>query len=381
MDHGDAYSALRGQQQRPAEPTLHDMRLNNTATPQWAISGFNLPTHVGTANSADLDQKTDQMAAFDASEATTIQASTPHRYSVSHSDTTLSHLDGGRMIIRRISERLRNALRLLLVVTLVASWHPATLRAQDFDALAKRFAPTHYYTSNDACPGPDIVIYRGRLLKYQGVENPNYIGINYVMLYDRDCGPIVANGDTEPYMVFLHYDPTIGDWLFDGVSTTAHWGSICEFQDVGVTPNVFVQRDTHGNYTSTAKCAGQCAPLNGCDNVVRPQSFYNVANPFIDDLGVIYGPWSGETVWDNKPFCGSAHTTPCATTITPMLYLTHFIPASQPPESQACYDRCYADFRACERDCLGDPGCRQQCTDQWNGCNGFCRLINWDSGQ
>jgi hypothetical protein len=284
----------------------------------------------------------------------------------------------------------------VLFATAFLTFSSAAADAQDNDAdgiddgleasLAAQFFPYLHYDPADGCLAPlsRPVLFRARYLSFQGAVHTNYLGINYVNLYNADCGfnfPYPGTGahtgDNEAFMVVLFRDNT-GQWLFDGVSGTAHDNTVCEYRSYSYQNELWVASAKHGHYASEGQCDGQCYFLQSCANPGTGLShvLYNVGEPWaplVDDLGAVYEAWSGQYAWSGAQFFGAG-------IIRQQLFTDRFTIPTPPPESQGCYDDCSATAEACEISCDNDNECRRECQLQHQDCNTWCfGAYKWDS--
>jgi hypothetical protein len=259
--------------------------------------------------------------------------------------------------------------------------------------LASQFFPlTHWHTA-ELCPGPVVsqsfqypTLFRARYLAFQGVVNPNYIGINYVRLYDQDCGPDSHTGDNESFMVVIRF--LNGAWRFDSIAATSHWGTACEVRTVSPSDVLWITKNKHSNYVDLQFCRNDY-PVQFCNNEcesngpLRGLTLFNVGEPWaplIDNLAAIYSPWTyspptqSATVWNNGTFFNAGN-------ITDQLYITRYSLASHPPEIDGCYQSCTDQYNAClanpPNGCDGGTGC---CDLSLSDCNHGCQsFYSWDS--
>jgi hypothetical protein len=258
--------------------------------------------------------------------------------------------------------------------------------------LASQFFPTVHWHTNEACPGPVNsaefqypALFRLRYLAFQGVVNTNYIGINYVRLFDQDCGPESHNGDNESFVVVIRFEN--GSWRFDSISATAHWGTACDLKTVSPNNELWIGGNKHGNYVYLPFCQNDY-PVQFCNNEcdatgpARSVTLFNVGEPWaplIDNLGTIYSNWfyspptQSATVWNSGRFFDAG-------VITDQLYLSGYGLASHPPEINACYQSCTDQYNEClanpPNGCDGGTGC---CTIIYSDCNHGCEnFYSWD---
>lgn len=232
--------------------------------------------------------------------------------------------------------------------------------------LAEAFLPTIHYAGGDSCPDPDPqpVIFRARHPSWFGDPDENFILINYVQLYDEDCGANGHNGDNEPFMVWLYW--TGSNWSFYSLQATAHWGATCETLTDSFSLHVWVGDDKHGTYADPGECG--CFGGDGCSNPgwTKDHVLYNAGEPnnhLMDGLGSVANYWSSESIWSDGQFLSAG-------TISDQLYNTNFVKSlfPGPTASQACYDQCWNNAIAqCNAD-FSD----QQCYQNYETCNNDC---------
>jgi hypothetical protein len=243
--------------------------------------------------------------------------------------------------------------------------------------LAQLFFPSLHFKSGEDCANPDplVVIFRARPLSYNGVFHPEYVAIHYVVLYEQDCGFNGHVGDNEAFIVFLFNNGS--QWLYQGISATAHWGEgDWEGQTTSSGGQLWVSENKHGNYVEFSRC-GYGPAFDDCEQNGAARSYwlFNAGEPnapITNSLGTIYPPWSLEYVWDGTRF-GDAGI------IREQLYLNYarYMVRSQPPEADACYADCAAQYDWCMQNSQG--GNYEQCAYEQYGCSNACGYyIRWD---
>jgi hypothetical protein len=247
--------------------------------------------------------------------------------------------------------------------------------------LAARFLPTRHFTWGEGCPSPlpRPILFRARYMSSNGVVYTDYIGIHYVELYDDDCGALGHNGDNESFFVLLQYDG--GDWVFRGLATTAHWGSSCELRGANYNNNVWISSGKHANYASPGDCSGDCFGANSCSDpgFTYNAALYNVGEPgyhlwpYVNDLGDVYGPWSGYTAWSGGSFQDAG-------VISDQLYFTRYLETYGTPDNYSCRVQCQSDYYQCYDNC--DPidlQCQVNCQNTNDACRNWCDMTyRWD---
>jgi len=229
--------------------------------------------------------------------------------------------------------------------------------------LAERFFPQIIYSFYESCSGPEPkpFLFRARHPSVYGVVHTEYILINYVQLYDDDCGPNGHSGDNESFATFLRWNG--GDWEFASVSATAHWADVCETMTARGTPDLWVGSNKHGTYADPNACgcwgSDVCSSTNGH---VLPHILYNVGEPdhqLINDLGVVKQQWQGIPVWWGWRFLNAG-------VITDQLYFTRYVAGTITPEAAACNSQCEATYNDCMYHANGSGDqyiCQQQLSD------------------
>jgi hypothetical protein len=293
-----------------------------------------------------------------------------------------------------MSDGRRAFLSLCLVVGLLYGV-PSIATAQDSDndgisddqemTLARRFFPIVHFSGDESCPGPlpRKVLFRAHHPTYQGTLHQEYIAIEYVHLYSRDCGiyPVPFfnghDGDNESFVVWLEYDGTLGDWTYRWVAATAHWGTSCETQSSSYGTEVWVAADKHSMYTYV--CNGDCWLSTWCNSQGTNFTFdfYNAGEPYapmIDALEVVDPSFLGEQVWsdpDGSFFDGG--------NIPEQLRISRYAVLTPPPEIASCYSDCNTEFYTCRDMCFPDYECTQQCYADRDSCLNWCDYsVRWD---
>jgi hypothetical protein len=200
------------------------------------------------------------------------------------------------------------------------------------DALASRFFPWTWFDSgeNAGCTHPASTAGNPGTALARIRRHPadaNKIAIQYVILYQRDCGDIGGltshNGDVEPLSVTLAPNPACpyGYGAFS-LKTVSHEGVAGEHTDqrllgnsctwgraAGGSPQVariYVSENKHGNYASDASCDSAVGGLENCsESFTLPYNVFNVGEDGarrIDELSAYQFP--GEYAWSAVPFRG-----------------------------------------------------------------------------
>jgi hypothetical protein len=239
-------------------------------------------------------------------------------------------------------------------------------------ALAQQFLPSIYYSYSETCssPSPQPVVFRARHPTWLGNPENNFILIDYVLLYNEDCGPNGHSGDNESFQVWLQWNGS--QWQFYSISAVAHWAApVCELATQSWVNAVWVGNDKHGTYADPGVCG--CFGSDACSNPgwTKSHVLYNAGEPgahLLDWLGTADSGWSSEYVWSDSQFFGAG-------TIRDQLYNSRYARDYFPPpnETQACYDQCWANYISCS----SDP---QQCDLDYNTCNNNCYAYRyyWD---
>ena len=237
--------------------------------------------------------------------------------------------------------------------------------------LAASFFPTIYYQNSDNCIGPDDprpVLFRARHPSVNGVLHPEYMLINYVLLYSADCGFNGHQGDNEPFEIFLKWNGS--GWQFESISATAHWDDTCETWTSSGTPNLWVGGDKHGTYASSGACG--CFGGDSCSGPLETLShaLYNVGEPdhhLINYLGNLAPGWVNQQVWDDDQFLEAGR-------IRDQLYNDRFFNATPTPEALVCSQECDDRWYQCNY-----GGYDERCDIEYRICNEQCTYNNrWD---
>ncbi len=238
--------------------------------------------------------------------------------------------------------------------------------------LAAQFLPEIRYDWWEDCDTPDTrpVLFRLRHPSVNGVVDTNYIAINYVRLYNLDCGGHSSHwGDNEPFLVFLKL--VNGTWTFSTISATNHAGTIFEEPTASFDPILWVSRSKHANYAELSKCDGG---IDHCswDGPTYSHTLYNVGEPtarLTNHLGDVYWAWNDQYAWNDPQFLDAGH-------IETYLYTSPFMHRTVPPALHACLVSCDEQFRQCRR--AGTP--MEQCLDEQTLCQNYCYYENrtWD---
>jgi hypothetical protein len=248
--------------------------------------------------------------------------------------------------------------------------------------LATQAFPTVYRQYDDDCPGPipHPTLFRARYPTVGGVPDTNYIVINYVILYDADCGWIDGAGghpgDDEAFQVWLVTDGT--NWYFGLLSAHQHWDALCEGVDQSGSDELWIGGDKHSNYADPADCG--CWGTDTCD-VTNQEGYpvytlYNVGEPtpqfqLITQASQVDGSWPGG-IWDGSTFDYGPGI------ISRQLFISGF-PAfapPQPPPDTECLDNCDQTHQACY--CCESL---DQCDSEYASCESSCSTsVWWDEG-
>jgi hypothetical protein len=294
-----------------------------------------------------------------------------------------------------VSRRVRFRRRLILFAALllvVAGFRSETVRALGSDndgdgidddleaSLAERFLPTMYWDSDENCPDPipRPILFRARHPTIQGVPATDYIVINYVQLYNEDCGFGTGHdGDNEAFLVFLEWDGS--DWQFKSVSAVSHWDDYCETNSSSTSSDqVWIGENKHGSYADQSECG--CDGEDECDlpTATFDHVLYNVGEPdhhFMNYLDEIVSTWSGG-IWDEWKFEGAGYVSHQL-----VLDFNHFAIATwpdQPPPDQDCLNACYDQYQTGSCYCCESV---DQCDADYGTCEQTCYgFVTWDSG-
>jgi hypothetical protein len=183
--------------------------------------------------------------------------------------------------------------------------------------LARQMMPTVHYAKDEDCSTPlhpKPVVYRVRPLMFQGFVYYDYIAINYVLLYDADCGRNAFGshpGDAEPFVVWA-YRGADGNYVRRSLVALAHGGTDWAMLSPGVD-EIFVSESKHGNYGSVAFCNFSSIDARHCDGgtAIEP----NDSNwlwipagepdfPIVHDLGDRYSRYKGNYIWGRNQLLG-----------------------------------------------------------------------------
>ncbi len=243
--------------------------------------------------------------------------------------------------------------------------------------LATRFLPTIWHSIADLCPNPTPlkILFRLRHPSVQATPYTNFILINYIILYDEDCGSLGHRGDNEPFEVWLVWNGA--DWAFAGLSATAHYATAAETRTVSTSSNViWVGNKKHGNYAQRSECGIAWSPDDECsEDLLFLRTLYNVGEPYatmIDSLEAVNYDWRSEAVWNdpNRKFFDAGD-------IRTQLSHNRFNAPFNPPGWWECISPCDQRLNECINSPTDPYTCyaeHQQCTDY---CNGTYR---WDDG-
>lgn len=252
------------------------------------------------------------------------------------------------------------------------------------NTLAERFLPAISWDFDEYCPGPTprTILFRARHPTIGGSPATNFILINYVQLYDEDCGFwFPHDGDNEAFLVFLKWDGS--DWQFQSISATAHWGESGWFcgdtASASYDDMVWIGEAKHGTYADTSLCG--CWGGDTCDDtgLTLGHALYNAGEPYsplISYFDEIENYWLNRGVWDNSQFQDAGHVTEQL-----ILNFDHFAIATwpdQPPPDEDCLSACDAAHHAC---IVGGQESLDQCDQEYASCQDGCsNWVNWDSG-
>jgi hypothetical protein len=290
-----------------------------------------------------------------------------------------------RVALRRSRTRiLASLVCALLLAIMMGARSPSPLAAfNDGDSdgiddgyeaeLAARFLPEMRYYSTEHCPLPlpGPIIFRLRHPTWRGQPDQNIIAINYIRLYLNDCGPAGHGGDNEPFLVFLRW--VDGDWRFDSISATAHWGTGCEVKTASYQPLLWIGGDKHGNFVELGQCDSGTFCNNHCtwNGPGNGHSLYNVGEPtgwLINDLGQVHQTFAGQTVWNDNQFFGGGY-------IAGQLNLGGFVHRTTP---WYAYGICESECNAVYDSCIANGGVPQDCDFERQACMNSC-VTDWDS--
>jgi hypothetical protein len=202
------------------------------------------------------------------------------------------------------------------------------------DTLAEEFLPLIYFTEEEQCPGPGVILYHVRPFA-PGVDT--ILSVSYALLFYDDCGGAAHKGDSESFCLTLFEDASCPlGYRAHSIRTFAHPGiPLCEYVstmtidrcDFGSSAGdaIYVSQNKHALYKGLIVCNSpfrlfcedECEMgllmYNG--SLIFPeagQSWYmfNVGEPdypFIEDLSELGGgniDFSPLEVWDYCHFCG-----------------------------------------------------------------------------
>ena len=248
------------------------------------------------------------------------------------------------------------------------------------DALATWFFPWVWYDSgeNAGCThpastagNPGTALARVR----PHPADPGKIAIQYVILYQRDCGDFGGfsshAGDVEPFSVTLAPNPACpyGFGAFS-LKTVAHEGVPGQHVDQRLLGNsctwgraaggspyvarIYASENKHGNYASDASCDAALGGLENCsESFTLPFNVFNVGEDHarrIDELSGYQFP--GEFAWSDVAFRGGLGDGlgDAGTVRAKMLNDSLLAIGYQPPPSTRCNQPAHAWYQTPSRD-------------------------------
>ena len=186
-------------------------------------------------------------------------------------------------------------------------------------ALARDLFPVlHIAADAEKCPepvNPKPVLFRARHVAVGGVRDESLIAINYVLLYDNDCGDAAHRGDNEALVVFAKRSGR--GYIFDSMSATAHANTAAEVRTATRHRDLFIEANKHANYAPAEGCAS--CPLAGAEWQVRLINVGEPNAPLVTDLREANPAYAGINPWDEDRLFFSAGRIAAES-----LRLTHF---------------------------------------------------------
>lgn len=277
------------------------------------------------------------------------------------------------------------AVPVLLLAFPAAGTPVASLNDNDYDGiddgleqqLAEQFLPQIRYNWHEACddvPSPRPILYRLRHGSANGVIEPDYIVINYVRLYDWDCGVPAwpgHRGDNEPFLVFLRR--VNGNWTFSTMSAMNHGGTPYENPSYSFEPVLWVSKNKHANYAELSKCDGN-GGVDYCsaDGPTYAHTLYNVGEPnarLITILDAVYAGWWNDAVWNDSSFLDGGN-------IESQLYTSGFIHMTAPSARHQCLVTCQQQELQCNKQNQDFEYCAAQKSFCESGC--YAEHPGWD---
>lgn len=216
--------------------------------------------------------------------------------------------------------------------------------------LAADFLPEIRYHEDESCsaPGSRPILFRLRYASKNGIENTNFIAINYVRLYSADCAPIAHDGDNEAFLVFLEL--VNGNWTFASLAATAHSGAWpVEVSTASFDPLLWVGKDKHGGFAEISECESNIGFLvdDHCDwdGPTYSHTLHNVGEPsdwLLNSLAEIDSEWDEDYIWNDQDeqFLDAGD-------IRASLFTSNFIHLTPVPGLQACLTTCQAESKQC----------------------------------
>lgn len=203
------------------------------------------------------------------------------------------------------------------------------------EAQAQQLFPVVHVSGFDACPepiGPKPVLFRARHPSFRGIRDEDYLVINYVFLYDADCGAAPHPGDDEAVVVFARRS-TNQQYAFESIAASAHANTAAELRTSAAQRDLWIEPDKHSHFAQYANCFG-------CD---RKGSSWGVAlfnvgepeAPLLSDLGVVRPAYQGINPWSTATrFLGAGVIGSDGLTLRFFDYLT------RPPAFSSCVREC-----------------------------------------
>ena len=164
-------------------------------------------------------------------------------------------------------------------------------------ALARQLFPTLHAPALDACPEPTHpkpVLFRARHPSFRGTPDQDHLVINYVLLYDADCGASPHPGDDEAVVVFARRS-TNQQYSFESIAATAHTNTAAEFRSRTTDRDLWIEADKHAHFAQYANCP-RC-DRNGAAWEVELFNAGEPGAPLILDLGVVRPAYKGIDPW------------------------------------------------------------------------------------